>query len=399
MVTPSRQAGARAQNVHKLRAHLFSANVVSKDAIGTDVELMASALVKAGYATDILSLGSDKIYRDVVKPLHSVDCRTWRADTDLTIYHHSTGCDPGKEFLSRNPGRIVIRHHNVTPPPYFYEYSQDHVRGCQQGVDDTSWLARFPGAMYWGDSGFNCDDLISRGAPKENCRVLPPFHRVEELALEAVDRDFMAAYKDGSANILFVGGFKPNKGHAQAICVFATYHHGLNSRSRLIFAGSMSHHFDGYVKGLRELASKLGVADRVVFCSGVSAAQLRTLYLVSDVFLCVSEHEGFCVPLVESMYFRVPIVAWGATAVSETLGGCGLVWDDLDEAKLAESIHCCVQRPEVARELRRLGFERYTSAYAPDVLTSRLMDLMQEIEYGQLGSGDSELAARRGGEL
>jgi glycosyltransferase involved in cell wall biosynthesis len=362
--------------------HIVSLNVVSKDAVSTDVLQMYSALKDAGYATDIFAVGTDSPCRRLVKPLGAANPSAWQPGKDVVIYHHSTGFPAGEELLRRNRGSVIVRHHNVTPPSFFSGSSHEHAVACQEGVEATRRLARLPGAVFWGDSRFNCSELIEFGASEATCRVLPPFHRIEQLALEAFDQGMLSTYKDGVTNILFVGGYKPNKGHAHAIRVFAAYHRLMNPRSRLIFAGASSPHFEPYIERLRSLAVHFGIAHRVVFCTSVSASQLRTLYFVADVFLCLSEHEGFCVPLVECMYLRIPIVAWGTTAVAETVGGCGLVWSEFDVVRLAESIDACVERPALARELRRLGYERYVSTYAPDILCRQLLRFMQEIESG-----------------
>jgi glycosyltransferase involved in cell wall biosynthesis len=156
--------------------------------------------------------------------------------------------------------------------------------------------------------------------------------------------------------------------------VFALYHHCFNPDSRLILIGNLQAVFTGYLESLQRVAAACGVGGRVVFATSVSPAELRSYYLLADAFLCVSEHEGFCVPLVEAMCCRVPIVAWGTTAVPETLGGCALVWSDFDEGNLAESIHACVERGELSRGLRRMGRGRYEACYANDILAKRLLE-------------------------
>jgi len=364
---------------HKTTVHLVSLNVVSQDAVSNDVLQMCSVLREAGYAAEILALGTDEACRSAVRPFASVDPSSWQTGEDVVIYHHSTGFPAGEELLRRTRAPIVIRHHNVTPPSFFAGWSRDHECACQNGVEMSRRLARLPGALFWGDSRFNCADLIAYGAAETSCRVLPPFHRTEEMASAEIDQEICASYKDGCANILFVGGYKPNKGHAHAIRVFAAYNRLINPRSRLIFAGAITSHFDSYVGSLRRLAATLGVAGRVVFRASVSVSQLQALYFLADVFLCLSEHEGFCVPLVESMYYRIPIVAWANTAVAETSKDCALAWKGFDVIRMAESIHVCMDDPAVRQKFRELGYERYVSTYAPDVLRRRLLKLMEEI--------------------
>jgi glycosyltransferase involved in cell wall biosynthesis len=107
---------------------------------------------------------------------------------------------------------------------------------------------------------------------------------------------------------------------------------------------------------------------------------LRAYYTAASVFLCVSKHEGFCVPLVEAMYFRVPIVAWATTAVGETCGGCGRVFGAFDAGAFAVAIDQCIDDPAVARRLADQGRLRYETAFHPGALDDRLLALTKEVE-------------------
>ena len=321
------------------RIHIATQSVVPRDAIGADVVRMAEVFCAAGYQTDIWASGWDSGYAPPVSLASAEAAQNWRAGEDLLIYHHSVGWPEGEEMLAHTRCQVVVRYHNVTPPAFFEGHSEPHVEACRRGVEATRRLAQLPGARFWGDSAFNCSELIEYGAPRDNCRVLPPFHAVEDMALESPDAALAAAWRDGPVNIIFVGGFKPNKAHGRAIRVFAVYHRWINPESRLILIGSVEPAFAGYLESLRRVAAACGVADRVIFATSVSRAQLRTWYLMADVFLCVSEHEGFCVPLVEAMSFDVPIVARAYAAVPETLADAGvLLPPDEDPLLLAEAM-------------------------------------------------------------
>jgi glycosyltransferase involved in cell wall biosynthesis len=100
--------------------------------------------------------------------------------------------------------------------------------------------------------------------------------------------------------------------------------------------------------------------------------------MLADVFLCTSEHEGFCVPLVEAMYLHVPIVAWGTTAVAETLADVGMVWSECNEALLAESIDAVVENPDLSRTLTARGWRRFHKAFSRAVIEELLQQLLQE---------------------
>lgn len=209
--------------------------------------------------------------------------------------------------------------------------------------------------------------------------MLPPFHLTEELGREMFDMETVSRYAGATVNILFVGGLKPNKGHAGAIRVFAEYQRSYNDRSRLIFAGSLDERLSGYLRSLKSLASDLGVANHIVFTGRLTNAQIKSLYVSADVFLCASEHEGFCVPLVESMYFRVPVVAWGNTAVPETIGDSGALIEKWDEPAFAAQIDKVVEDGEVAEHLGAAGRIRYRHAFSPDVLRKKLDAVTEEV--------------------
>jgi glycosyltransferase involved in cell wall biosynthesis len=132
--------------------------------------------------------------------------------------------------------------------------------------------------------------------------------------------------RDGTTNLLFVGRWVPNKRIEDLLRVFAFYHHKLNANSRLLVVGSSW--LPNYNRELLGEIRRLGLSGKVLFPGGgrgVSDPDLVSYYRSADAFVIMSEHEGFCVPLVESMFFGVPIFAYAAGAVPETLGGSGVL--------------------------------------------------------------------------
>ena len=160
--------------------------------------------------------------------------------------------------------------------------------------------------------------------------------------------------------------------------MFAEYQRNYNDHSRLIFAGSLDERLGNYLRSLKSLARHLGVAENITFTGRLTNAQIKSLYVSADVFLCASEHEGFCVPLVESMYFRVPVVAWGSTAVRETDGRYGAVIKEWDEAAFAAQIDRVVEDDEMAEHLGTSGRRRYQQAFSPGVLRKKLDGIIEE---------------------
>jgi glycosyltransferase involved in cell wall biosynthesis len=335
--------------------------------------------MESGHTVRVFAEGIHPACASIADPIDLAPKELWRSSDDILIYHHSIGWPRGEEILFNTQNRIVLRYHNITPARFFAPYSLPHTQACEFGIESTKRIATLPNMLIVGDSTYNCEDLIALGANPDNCRVLAPFHLTEELGREMFDFGTLSRYSGATANFLFVGGVKPNKGHARAIRVFAEYQRHFNDRSRLIFAGGIDERLAGYVNYLKTLASQLGVADHVIFTGSVTGAQIKSLYVSADVFLCTSEHEGFCVPLVESMYFRVPIVAWGVTAVPETMGECGFMLKEWNESVFAAHIDRLVEDDQTAERLGTLGRRRYQEAFAPNVLRQKLGGIIAEV--------------------
>ncbi len=153
------------------------------------------------------------------------------------------------------------------------------------------------------------------------------------------------AFDDAWTNILFVGRLIPNKRPDNLIRDFHAYKTRFNPRSRLILAGSYGG-FDSYLAQLHGLIARLDVAD-VHILGQVTNEELTALYDVADVFLCASEHEGFCVPLIEAFYKRVPVLAYAATAVPATMDGGGVLYDTRDPERVAALVDAVVSSADL----------------------------------------------------
>jgi glycosyltransferase involved in cell wall biosynthesis len=358
--------------------HLVTPTLAPYDAIGNDVAQMRMALMESGHVVRVFAEGIDPACASIADPIDGAPRQLWKSSDDILIYHHSIGWPRGEEILFNTGNKVILRYHNITPAHFFAPFSLPFAEACESGIESAKRIAKLPNLLFVGASPYNCQDLISYGASPEGCRVLPPFHLTEELGREMFDIDTVSRYAGAAVNILFVGGLKPNKGHAGAIRVFAEYQRNYNDRSRLIFAGSLDERLSRYLGSLNSLARRLGVAEHIIFTGRLTNAQIKSLYVSADVFLCASEHEGFCVPLVESMYFRVPVVAWGKTAVRETMGDYGAVIEEWDESAFAAQIDRVVEDGEFAEHLGTAGRERYRQAFSPNVLRKKLDGIIAE---------------------
>jgi glycosyltransferase involved in cell wall biosynthesis len=156
-------------------------------------------------------------------------------------------------------------------------------------------------------------------------------------------------YDDDWTNILFVGRVISNKKIEDLIRFFHAYHTQFNPRSRLLIVGAFSM-FERYLAALHHLIAELHLSH-VHFAGHISDEELAAYYDVADLFLCASEHEGFCVPLIEAFYTGVPVLAYAATAVPATMDGAGVLYEDRDPLMVAALIDAIVSDPELQESI------------------------------------------------
>jgi glycosyltransferase involved in cell wall biosynthesis len=231
---------------------------------------------------------------------------------------------------------MALIYHNITPPEYFVGVHRTLARQCFRGRRE---LQAYAGRcdMALGDSEFNRQDLEALGFPRTDVLpVVPDFSHLDREPNWLVARDF----DDDWTNILFVGRVIANKKIENLISIFHAYQSFFNPRSRLLIVGAQSG-FERYTASLHHLVGTLR-ASHVHFVGHVSDEELVAFYECADVFLCASEHEGFCVPLVEAFYKQVPVLAYAATAVPATMDGAGVLYEDRDPGHVAALIDAIV---------------------------------------------------------
>lgn len=343
------------------RIAILSPSMFSGDAVSNDVLGMHAALSGQGHEVRIFSEGWT-----ISSP------RVWHAHTirgflknrsDILIYHYSRGWAPGLDLVRDQKYRTVIKYHNVTPPEFFARYSRDFARMCEEGREELGPISRANCELYLSDSAFNMRDLLAAGVSESKSFVVPPFHHIDQIDALEPDLSFSKAFDDGKTNVCMVGRVAPNKGHPALIEAFAAYHCDYNRDSRLLIVGKEETRLGKYSGLLRELVKRLDVQGHVVFTGGVSDQALKSCYLASRAFMITSEHEGFCVPLVEAMALRLPIVAYASSAITDTVDDVGLVWEERNPYLLAESIHSIVEDQSISESLSEKGWRRYQDRF------------------------------------
>ena len=308
------------------RVHQVLATLGYGDAIGHEVLGIQRVLRAAGYESEIFVETADPRLED--QTLDYRDLVGASAPTDVLIHHFSIGSRASRTAYAL-PGRMVLVYHNITPPEYFIGVHKDLVKLCFRGRRElTAYVRRCQLAL--GDSEYNRQELEALGfRPTGVLPVVPDFTHLDG----APDRMIAGQFDDEWTNVMFVGRVIPNKKFENVIRAFHAYRTRHNPRSRLLLVGSYSG-FERYLSMLQSLVARLGTPD-VHFLGHVSNEELTAMYEVADLFLCASEHEGFCVPIVEAFHKRVPVLAYAATAVPATMDGGGVLYEDRDPMEIA----------------------------------------------------------------
>lgn len=359
------------------RAAILTPNLVPGDAVSNDCFGMHDALVRRGFdATVFCANWDDARFR--ARPLFELE-DFLRGRDDLLIYHFSMGWREGLRLLGQASCRRIVKHHGVTPPEFFDGWSEVYEDVCRAGEAELREIARMDCDLYLATSEFTAAELRTAGVEREKCFIVPPFHHIEDIDRVAPDFPVLDRYRDRSVTVLTVGRIFPNKNHRLLVEAFALYHHGYNPRSRCIMVGKESEHLASYTASLRRLAEERGVGESVIWTGGVSESELKAYYLVADIFLMTSEHEGFCVPLVEAMRMKIPIVALNAAAVPFTLDDVGIVWEEPSPPLFAGTINYLARNEDARIALGMLGWERYAECWTNERTEARLFEALRGV--------------------
>jgi glycosyltransferase involved in cell wall biosynthesis len=348
------------------------------DAIGDSARLMRDAFRAWGHEADVYGL-------DVDPDLESDGRRFsgWRpgGPQDVVILHFALP-SPLTAALRGHRGRRVLLHHNITPPEFFRGWDDELARICEIGRQE---LASLVGHVDLGlaDSEFNRRELETLGFPRTG--VLPIYLDFRRYREEKPNPVFKRLLEDGRTNLLFVGRVAPNKRHDDLIRLAAYWKKFISPDLRLLLVGKPPRRRE-YMDALRSLFYEEGFSPaEVTFTGHVAHDDLLAGYAAASVFVSMSEHEGFGVPLVESMLMRVPVVAYRCTAVGDTLGGAGLQFFAKRLPEMAEAAHL-VTTDAVLRARVLAGQDERLGAFAPAVIEEALRAYVDGLAAGGAGS-------------
>jgi L-malate glycosyltransferase len=313
------------------------------DAIGDEATYLRRFFRSQGFSSEIYRLTCD---RELEGESREFAAFPPPAPFDVVILHFALP-SPLTEALRRLPCKKMIIYHNVTSPDFFRGFSAEMVRLARLGREELRSLAPVVD-LSLADSRFNTRELVDLGF--KDAHVFPLF-----VDFSKYDRPVNALvhklFRDERTNVLFVGRVVPNKKIEDLIKVVFYYRKYVSPLVRLIIVGKTSS-LPAYYESLVRLADDFHLQpDEILFTGHVPDEDMFAIYRAADVFLSLSEHEGFCLPLVESMVFGVPIIVFNSTAVPDTLEGAGILLDEKKVDKVAELVDLVAHNQDIREKV------------------------------------------------
>jgi len=318
----------------------------------------------------------NKLYGISIDKHSSFDIKKWANVNTLKhnitpktfIIFHFAMPTPLSFMISKLDCPKVLLYHNITPPVFFEKYNTDLKNIVTDGLRQMIYMASYF-SYAWGVSEYNCTQLREAGY----VRTSAANHPNDFNLFSTISPCKKIKKSKGIKNIIFVGRIAPNKRHEDIIRAFY-YYHRINPNSKLTLVGSYEG-FQNYKNDLVQLSNDLKVPLNIT--GMVSLDELVAYYQNADLFLCMSEHEGFCVPIIEAMYFGVPVLAFDSSAVIETVGNAGIIFKQKHFPSVAHLMNEVLNNTTLLNKMKTAGKER-ALYYSKENVSKRLFKLIED---------------------
>ncbi len=346
--------------------HQFHPTIAFGDAVSNDCFQLQHLLWQHGVRSDLFAQES----RDEVRPF----VRDWRglvhepAERAALLVHLSMGNDVLDDVATLTLPKAVV-YHNITPARFFEGVNEQNRHYAELGREQ---LRRLAGSCELGiaDSEYNRRELEEAGFART--AVVPLLLDWSSYEAEPDDR-VARELADERTDIVVVGQILPQKAIHDVIAAFARYRER-DATARLHLVGSSAMSGD-YLERVQTLVRTHGLHQAVRFTGSVPQDELVAYYRGGTALLTLSDHEGFCAPLVEAMRFDLPIVAHAAGAIPETLGDAGILLDDKSPDRVAETLERVVGDAKLRADLVARGRERLAE-FSRERVGRRLRDAL-----------------------
>ncbi|NCD32285.1 MAG: glycosyltransferase [Spartobacteria bacterium] len=298
--------------------HQLTAGYSRGDAISTQAINIRKIIQKWGHPSEIFS-ETARVLPELRREIGDVSTLPSLCQPDdIAILHLSIGSVVNRIFSELKCKKVII-YHNITPPELVKGIVPQMAAHAEKGLVQVRAMHDVAQVVL-ADSQFNADELTAMGY--SDVKVLPLILDFKSM-VDKPDKKVMNSLSDGKTNILFVGRCAPNKRIEDILAAFYYYQRYVNPDSRLIHAGSFNG-MEAYHAYLLTICHENGLKD-VQMPGSVTQSVLNAYYQKADLFLCLSDHEGFCIPLLEAMENQIPVMAYDAGAVAETMQGAGVL--------------------------------------------------------------------------
>jgi glycosyltransferase involved in cell wall biosynthesis len=339
------------------------------DAVGNSALALHKYLLGTGVESRLVAMTCDECLRD-----QAVLFSDYRLDAGSIKIMHFAIPSPLTDFFLEVKGKKAMIYHNITPAHFFAGYSVALARLTSAGREHLQRLGDCFD-LSLGVSQYNAGEL--RGLGFRDVRVFPLLVNLDDYEQEP-SRAYMELLKNERKNILFTGRITPNKKIEDLIKVVFFYKKYISPAVRLIVVGN-TRTLPKYFLAVQDLAARFYLtSEDVLFTGHLPMDEFLAAYRLADVFLSMSEHEGFCLPLLESCFFQVPVVAYDAAAVAETLEGAGILCRDKDPARVAGLVEQVLESEPLRKQLRARAaakIENYRRQADPGILLEWLRQL------------------------
>ncbi|MFZ6722088.1 glycosyltransferase [Undibacterium sp. Ji49W] len=349
-----------------MQIHQFSPSCGKGDGVSNGMFFTRSLLREMGFESDIFcDLVQDEV-RDEVRHMSELNL----GSSDILLVHHSLGYE-NCAWLTETKARKVLVYHNITPPQFLPENGLPElsILGREQL---KLWMPDFQAAI--GDSDINCAEL--RDANYPNIATIPLLVDVTRWQGHSYHVERINSLR-GAHNILFVGRFCEHKHQLQLVEMLQELRYFSRQPVRLILAGGITSL--PYEQQVRERIQQLDLNAQVLITGKVDEADLLALYRSADVYVSLSEHEGFGMPLIEAMLHDVPVIARTTDGVSATMGAAGILLDaDVSPTSCAAHVHMVLSEPALRRHIiaaQRQNIERFSRQQIKQALQTFLQRL------------------------
>ncbi len=344
------------------------------DAVGNDCMVEYKLLKERGYRCLLYAENREARFESLMCKPKAL------AEADIILYHHAIHWPLGEKILKDlRVGQKILRYHNITPAQFFSPYSSDLGISVTLGRQQTGRLVQICD-LYLSDSRYNEQELLTEGAPPEKSTVIPPFHQGD--ALRTIQGDTIVLQKllaKKTPMVLFVGRQAPNKGLHHFVRVAKAYLEYFGEKAYFVWVGGQEPKFRPYYSEIKRFILKNHLSGMVEFPGKISLEALKSYYLGASAFLVVSEHEGFCVPVIEAQTQGIPIVALNTSAVGETAGPNQLVFEDAEYGRFAAALHTVLNNGEFSRFVIDQGKLNYQTRFSDEVLIPQFLSYLQGV--------------------